>query len=214
MAPPPPSEPHGITTLFGPIQMLFLSTYYIPITLINLVKTFQFSKLTSWPAFQHAWFGEFWRYFGPLSRENAEHAVRPLLQSAEGVVLDIGPGSGEWVNLFAQNSGITKIFGVEPNYEHHAMLRRRIAQAGLQDVYEILGVGAEDLATCGLALESVDTICTVQCLCSVPGPQKIIKDLFPYLKSGGRWLAYEHVKTKYQNEFVGYWQGGFSRSHV
>ena len=54
--------------------------------------------------------------------------------------------------------------------------------------------------------ESIDTIITVQCLCSIPTPELIIKDLFPLLKPGGQWLVYEHVKTKYQGDFVGYWQ--------
>lgn len=203
-----PPETHGITTLFGPIQLMLLSIYYIPITIFNLTTTFQFSKLTSWRAFQHAWFGTFWSYFGTLSRENGTASVTPLLRKAEGVVIDVGPGSGEWVNLFspAKNKDITKIFGVEPNYEHHAKLRRRIAEAGLEDIYEILGVGVEDLATCGIEKESVDTICTIQCLCSVPGPESIINELYPYLKSGGKWLVYEHVKTKYQRDFVAYWQ--------
>ena len=209
MAPPP--ETHDISTLLGPLYMIALSSYYIPITIYNLLRTFQFSKLTSWSAFQHAWFGTFWHYFGAQSRQNAEPWVGPLLQNASGIVLDIGPGSGEWVSLFSpsKNQNITKIFGIEPNYEHHASLRRRVENAGLGDIYEILGVGVEDLAKCGIEKGSVDTICTVQCLCSVPGPEGIIGELYPYLKAGGRWLVYEHVKTKFQSEFVGYWQSEY-----
>lgn len=206
-----PTEVHGVTTLFGPLQMLYLSASFIPVTIYNLVKSFQFSKLTSWQAFQHAWFGTFWATFGPRGREMAEPAVGPLLKKADGVVIDIGPGSGEWVSLFSpdKNPNIRKIFGIEPNYEHHPALRRRVQEAGLEDIYEILGVGAEDLAKCGIDKESIDTICTIQCLCSVPGPQKIIKELYPYLKKGGKWLVYEHVRTKYQNDFVAHWQSEY-----
>jgi SAM-dependent methyltransferase len=53
---------------------------------------------------------------------------------------------------------------------------------------------------------SVDTIVTVQCLCSIPGPERVIRDLYPLLKPGGRWIVYEHVRTKFQGEFVGVWQ--------
>lgn len=181
---------------------------YIPITIVQLIKTFQFHKLTSWSSFQHAWFGTFWTYFGAKSKERGADVVGPLLQTATGVVLDIGPGSGEWLDLFApaKNQAIVKIYGVEPNPEHHPALRKRITDAGLDGVYEILGVGAEDLASCGIEPASVDTICTIQCLCSVPGPDRIVKDLYPYLKSGGKWLVYEHIKTKHQADFVGYWQ--------
>lgn len=206
-----PPEQNGITTLLGPLRMLSFSAYYIPVTIFNLATTFQFSKLGSWSAFQHAWFGTFWGWFGPMSRENATPVVEPLLRNAAGVVLDIGPGSGEWLRFFSpdKNAGIERIYGVEPNREHHDALRRRVREAGLEGVYEILGVGVEDLASCGLHEESIDTICTVQCLCSVPGPQKIVKELFPYLKPGGKWLVYEHVRTKYTGEFVDYWQSEY-----
>jgi hypothetical protein len=53
----------------------------------------------------------------------------------------------------------------------------------------------------------------VQCLCSIPTPEKIIKELYPLLKPGGKWLVYEHVKTKYQGHFVGYWQSEFCSEH-
>ncbi|KAK3680188.1 hypothetical protein LTR78_000565 [Recurvomyces mirabilis] len=131
----------------------------------------------------------------------------PLLQnSATGICLDIGPGTGQWVYLFARasNPSITKIYGVEPNKAFHAELRRNAVEAGLGDKYEIIGCGAEELATKGgLEPGSVDTVITVQCLCSIPTPQKIIKELYPLLKPGGKWLVFEHVRTKYQNDFVG-----------
>lgn len=206
----PPGEVHDPKKLLRPIIFIGLSAWYIPITIYNLLITFQFSKLTSWSAFQKAWFGTFWTYFGPGAREVGVPAVVPLLQNAYGVVLDIGPGSGEWISCFSASenkNGIRKIFGVEPNFEHHNLLRRRIQEAGLEDVYEILGAGAEDLAKCGIDKSSIDTICTIQCLCSVPGPEKIVQDLYPYLKPGGKWLVYEHIKTKYQGEFIAYWQG-------
>lgn len=145
-----------------------------------------------------------------MSREGAAPAVMPLLQNnARGICLDIGPGSGEWLYLFAKanNKDITKIYGVEPNKGMHKTLRENAVKAGLGDVYGIIGCGAEELALKGgVEKGSIDTIITVQCLCSIPTPEKIIKDLYPYLKPGGKWLMYEHVKTKYQGDFVGYWQ--------
>jgi hypothetical protein len=75
------------------------------------------------------------------------------------------------------------------------------------DIYEIVGCGAEELQTkAGFKPETIDTIITVQCLCSIPTPQVIIKELYPLLKSGGQWLVFEHIKTPYQGDFVGYWQ--------
>lgn len=98
----------------------------------------------------------------------------------------------------------------------HALLRQQAAEAGLSDVYEVIGCGAQELKTRGgIAPGSIDTIITVQSLCSIPTPQVIIRELYPLLKPGGKWLMYEHVKTKYQSSFVGYWQSrwfSFSRT--
>lgn len=80
-------------------------------------------------------------------------------------------------------------------------------------MYEIIGCGAEELQTkAGFKKESVDTIITVQCLCSIPTPQIIIKELYPLLKSGGEWLVFEHIKTPYQGDFVGTWQSKAARN--
>lgn len=200
----------GPFNLLRPIQILAISLYFMFDTILHLLLTFQISTFLSISAFQSAWFARFWAFFGPLSAENAAPAVMPLLQNhARGVCLDIGPGSGQWLYLFqrANNPDITKIYGVEPNVGLHPALRESARKAGLENVYEVIGCGAEELQTKGgLQPGSIDTIITVQCLCSIPTPQKIIKELYPLLKSGGQWLVFEHIKTKYQGSFVGYWQ--------
>jgi SAM-dependent methyltransferase len=200
--------------LLRPLLLLAYSASYIPLTILRLLQTSP-QKLLSWSAFRHAWFGNFWSWFGAVSREAAAPTVSPLVRAnAHGVVLDIGPGSGEWVYLFAATaSKITKVYGVEPNPEHHAALRKRVEHAGLEHIYEILPVGAQDIAAFGLLQrESVDTIVTLQTLCSCPNPREIINSLYPYLKEGGTWLVYEHVKTKYQSGLVAYWQREYSHA--
>lgn len=54
-----------------------------------------------------------------------------------------------------------KIYGVEPNADHHEALRKRIKQEGLSDVYVIVPVGVEDLGSRWIAKGEVDTIMTV-----------------------------------------------------
>ncbi|KAI4851093.1 S-adenosyl-L-methionine-dependent methyltransferase [Aureobasidium sp. EXF-8845] len=194
--------------LLTPLLDMAFSASYIPITIFRLLTTSP-SKLLSWSSFQKAWFSNFWSWFGSMMRTNAATVVAPLIRShASGVILDIGPGSGEWVYLYSSTvNKVIKIYGVEPNLEHHVALRKAVEAAGLQDIYEILPVGAEDLGHVGLGDESVDTIVTVQTLCSCPNPQGIVGSLYPMLKKGGTWVVYEHVRTKYRDEFVGYfWQ--------
>jgi SAM-dependent methyltransferase len=199
------------TTLLEPLLLIAYSATYIPLTMLRLLFSSP-TKLLSWSSFKNAWFSYFWSHFGSVARTNAAVIVSPLVRShASGVILDIGPGSGEWLYLYTSTTNpITKIYGVEPNFEHHGALRKAVEAAGLKHVYEILPVGAEELGHVGLEEGSVDTIVTLQVLCSCPDPRGVIKSLYPLLKKGGTWVVYEHVKTKYCDEFVGYfWQRKF-----
>lgn len=145
---------------------------------------------------------------------NARVVDEIVSEPISGVVLDIGPGLGYWVDLYArtdvpiQNAGkvvknrgkgrgITTVYGVEPNTQSHPRLRQRALAAGLEGIYKILPVGIEDIAK-ETALEkgSVDAIVSLLCLCSIPEPEKNIRELYSYLKPGGRWYIYEHVKSK------------------
>jgi len=210
MPPKTTTEEAGPLNLLRPLLLLSYSTYYLIPTIWNLLINLQLATFLSFSDFKDAWFARFWAFFGPLSRENAAPSVIPLIQnSAQGVCLDIGPGTGQWLYLFerANNPTITKIYGIEPNPGMHSILRENAVKANLGGIYEAIGCGAEELQTKGgIQKESIDTIITVQCLCSIPTPELIIRELFPLLKPGGKWLVFEHVRTKYQGDFVGYWQ--------
>jgi len=118
-----------------------------------------------------------------------------LIEQAHGVVLDIGPGSGEWLHLFNKER-VTKIYGVEPNTDHYPQLSKKINEAGLQDIYVIVPVGIENLGDGWVKKDSVDSVVTILCLCSIPTPEYMIGELYQYIKEGGSWIVYEHVKTK------------------
>jgi SAM-dependent methyltransferase len=140
-----------------------------------------------------------------------------------GRVLEIGPGSGLWVDLFSAKHPpattnetpassapdtatlrnrhaptptptITHIYGVEPNSDVHPQLRERIRAAGLDGTYEIVPVGIDDLAASGAVQRgTIDCIVTIQCLCSITAPRHNIRELYTYLRPGGRWYVFEHV---------------------
>jgi len=141
-----------------------------------------------------------------------------------GTVIEIGPGSGMWASIFAdkyvgteegmkgqQKNGertrVNKVYGIEPSPAHHAALAKRAKDAGLEDRYEIVPVGIESITPELIKKESVDAIVTVLCLCSIPEPEKNIRELYTYLKPGGKWFVYEHVIThKPQGPFMRIYQ--------
>jgi hypothetical protein len=191
--------------LIDPLHFMCLSASYLPPTIFHLLVTLQFSVLLSPSAVKDAWFARFWSRAGPGTRENAIPSVRPLITQARGVVLEIGPGGGEWVNLYDKEK-VTKIYGVEPNKDHHELLRRRIKEAGLSDIFVIVPVGVEELGEKWVGKGEVDTVVTIQCLCSVPKPRGMINAVYGYLKEEGQWIVYEHVIT-HQGGLITAYQG-------
>lgn len=112
-------------------------------------------------------------------------------------MLELGPGSGNQLSRYDLTK-VSKIYGVEPNAGLHEALRDRIKKAKLDDIYTIVPCGAEDtdqFRKYGISPKSIDTVLSVQVLCSVPHPQSTVRYLYPYIKSGGKMLVYEHVKS-------------------
>lgn len=219
-----------LTALLVPWHFMLVALSYLPGTIVQLFK-FHPSLIFSWPHLQDAWFGSFWSWAGPRIREGRGPTItallegrvsqarvheRPVAPPVGGVVLDLGPGMGYWVDLYASinvpkqmdakgdglrarsttgnTAAITKVYGVEPNRDVHDHLRSQASKAGLDDIYEILPVGIQNLASTNKVQKgSVDCIVSLLCLCSIPEPEENIKELYGLLKKGGRWYFYEHV---------------------
>lgn len=207
-----------IWSVLKPWALMLISFLYLLLTVLQLVIKADFTTLLSWDRFNDAWFGNFWTFMGPRSKAEAERWVGPLLQGRvqngevfdegrpiEGVVMEVGAGSGMWSQVFADvkrkseglGKGVRKIYGVEPNSISAKALKKRVAEVGLEKTYEVLPVGIEDLQKeANIQPGSVDAIVTVQCLCSIPEPEKNARLLYEYLKPGGRWYVYEHVRAE------------------
>lgn len=213
--------------LLNPWLLMIETLYQLPPTILQLFHNHTLHAAILHPSrLQSAWFGNVWTTLGPGIRNMAEPRVVPLLEGSvangqvvaamgesgqddghgqqqqrglRGTVLEVGPGTGLWVPLFAKlhlsGRGITRVYGVEPHPDVHAALRQNIAAAGMDDIYEIVPVGIEDLAASGrVARESVDCIVSIMCLCGIPDPEFNIREIYGYLKPGGTWYVYEHVK--------------------
>ena len=113
-------------------------------------------------------------------------------------MLEVGPGSGNQLPRY-DASRIHRIYGVEPNADLHPALRGNAKKHGLGDVYTIVPCGLEDAGTLGgygVQPGSVDTVTSVQVLCSVPAPAASAAELYRLLKPGGQMIVYEHVQSE------------------
>jgi SAM-dependent methyltransferase len=137
----------------------------------------------------------------PVFPSGSSALIPPLLATASGIVLDIGPGTGTQTPLFT-NPGLREMYGAEPCMGLHAELLAKSQSAGLGNRYQILPCSAEPEALLP-SLENVgfsdlergvfDTIVCVRVLCSVPRPEETIRGLYGLLKPGGKLLVCEHV---------------------
>lgn len=221
--------PSPLFVVAQPLIFIAAALAFLGVTIIKLVLARDWSTLTSVPKFKDAWFGTMWNTVGGKVREAHGANVIPLLQGkvragikteapkhpgVHGVVLEIGPGTGNWVSCFSDNTlgggKVDKVYGVEPNPDLHLGLSKTVKAAGMQGKYEIVPLGIQDLGKAGIPKGSVDSIATLLCLCCIPEPEKNIRELYEYLKPGGQWYVYEHVKSHgvmrfYQCEWV--WEG-------
>ncbi|KAK2739456.1 hypothetical protein FQN57_006585 [Myotisia sp. PD_48] len=158
-------------------------------------------------------FSRFWIRFSVIRDEDcgtgaveptgSSALIPPLLARADGLVLDIGPGTGTQTPLFT-NPNLTKMYGAEPCVGLHDELRAKIDSCGLSSKYQVLHCGAQPqslvpaLKDAGVLNDNdqrgiFDTVVCVRVLCSVPNPEETIKGLYDLIKPGGKLLVCEHV---------------------
>ncbi|SPN97698.1 uncharacterized protein DNG_01211 [Cephalotrichum gorgonifer] len=163
-----------------------------------------------------AWFFSFWAKVGPLIREGASAHITALLQgrgsrggvvagepvhaALGGTVLEIGAGTGVWADLLASQPGVERVFGIEPNEGSVRILERVVRERGIGDKYTVVPAGIEDAGE-WVGRGEVDCVVTLLCMCSVPDPERIAREVYGYLKPGGRWYVFEHVRA----DGVGWW---------
>lgn len=127
------------------------------------------------------------------------------MATAEGDVLELGPGSGEQVQNFKPAVHANRIYGAEPCVPLHKDLQANAVRHGLGDKYRIITAGAEqDTLIPGLAKAGLldnkspgdgvfDTVVCVRVLCSVQDLYETTETVYRLLKPGGKLLICEHT---------------------
>ena len=114
-----------------------------------------------------------------------EDRKRRLLGAFDGLILEIGPGTGPNLRYY---SGRARWIGVEPNPFMHAYLLR--AASRLSCAADIRLCRGETLPASDA---SVDAVVGTLVLCSVSDPAAVLREIVRVLKPGGRFVFVEHV---------------------
>lgn len=118
-----------------------------------------------------------------IARERAR-----LLPRASGRVVEIGVGSG--LNLPFYGEAVDGVIGLDPSMRLLGMTRQRAARATFP--VELVQGSAEHLPLRdGLA----DTVVSTWTLCSVPDPDRALREVGRVLKPDGRLLFVEHGRA-------------------
>ena len=136
---------------------------------------------------------------------NAACSARPInrqrmkiVPQAEGVVLELGFGSG--LNLpFYDAAKVTRLIALEPS---KGMLAK--AEDKAKDAKFAVDVLAETAEKLSLDDASVDTVLVTYSLCTIPDPVSALNAARRVLKPGGRLLFCEHGRAP--DEGVYRWQ--------
>lgn len=111
---------------------------------------------------------------------------KDLLPRAEGVVLDVGMGSG--ANLpFYDSARVELVYGLEPSPSMRDLSRKAIDVAPFE--VKLLEAGAESIP---LENDTVDTAVLTFVLCTIPNPAAALAEIQRVLKPNGLLLYCEH----------------------
>ncbi|KAJ5279062.1 hypothetical protein N7478_004434 [Penicillium angulare] len=124
--------------------------------------------------------------------------VPSLVSSAQGNILELGPGPGNQLHRF-DLSLVEFIYAVDPNPCYGDEIAAKTKKLGLQDKYKLLECGVEDsdiLLEEGIEEGSLDTILSIQVLCAVGDVKGVMKAVWKLLKPGGSFIFWEHEKNK------------------
>ncbi|MDX1293202.1 MAG: class I SAM-dependent methyltransferase, partial [Hyphomonas sp.] len=111
-----------------------------------------------------------------------------VVPQAEGVVLEIGAGSGANFTFYDGNK-LEHLYALEPSGVMIEKARREAGRLGIGHHIDFLQTGAESIP---LEDDSVDTAVITFVLCTIPDWESALKEVRRVLKPGGKILFSEH----------------------
>jgi ubiquinone/menaquinone biosynthesis C-methylase UbiE len=134
-----------------------------------------------------------------------DHYRQRTIETAQGLVLEVGVGSG--LNLPLYGPAVTRVVAVDPSPELLRLASTRAADA-IVPVWPIRAL-AEHLPFSGAVF---DTIVMTWTLCSIPNPIAALTEMRRVLRPGGRLIFVEHGLSpeirvvRWQHRLTPYWK--------
>lgn len=127
-----------------------------------------------------------WMTFGEDRRQGAEK--RRLFAKIQGRTLLVAIGTGNDLKYLPSGCNLIAI-DISPRMIQRARTKARREGGNIRMVL----TDAQRLAFGDQTFDTVLTVCT---FCSIPEPIQGLQELYRVLKSGGRLLMFEHVRSK------------------
>jgi ubiquinone/menaquinone biosynthesis C-methylase UbiE len=116
-------------------------------------------------------------------------AVRARVAAGlSGEVLEVGFGSGR--NVAHYPAAVTRVFAVDPAQTGRKLAARRVAASSVP--IEYIGLDGQSLP---LPADSVDHALTTWTLCTIPDPQRALREIRRVLRPGGALHFVEHGRS-------------------
>ena len=115
-----------------------------------------------------------------------DYQRKKVIPDATGKVLEIGIGPGSNLKHY-DNTKVTSILGIDPSKELNQIAKKRAEKNNLH--IEFLIESASNLSA---ESKSIDIVVSTYTLCSIPDPEKTLKEIKRVLKDDGIFIFSEH----------------------
>lgn len=129
-------------------------------------------------------------FMSPLEKNTTFQRQRQrLIAKASGKVLEIGAGTG--VNFSYYTEKIESVVATDPNPEMVHKAQKKVNESRVP--LKVITASAEQLT---FPDHTFDTVIGTLVFCTIPNPERALKELSRVLKPGGTFLSFEHVQMK------------------
>ncbi|WP_320046493.1 class I SAM-dependent methyltransferase [uncultured Ilyobacter sp.] len=124
-----------------------------------------------------------------LEKKKLRNERKILLENIRGKIIELGAGTGVNFEFYTDN----EVIAVEPDEVLNAEAQKKIGSKNIK----IISAFAEELP---FEDNTFDTVLITLALCTIPNPEKALKEAERICKRGGQLLILEHIKN--ENRFL------------